>query len=109
MMTHPVGFDLETASAGELFSHGPGFIKLAGFSGPDNSVSYLTDMTYLITVLDDAPWIYGHNILGFDMLALAYHHGADWDKLSRKAVDTEILDRLVHPPMARDTGGSLDK
>jgi len=110
-VTAPVGFDLETATADKLFSYGPGFIKVAGFTSDDVARPVWTThyAEELIAVLRQAPWIYGHNIFGFDLLALAYHHGADWDELSRKAVDTEILDRLVHPPMARDTGGSLDK
>jgi DNA polymerase-1 len=53
--------------------------------------------------------VYGHNILGFDLLALAFIYGADWDTLSAKAVDTLLLDRLDYPPEARDTGGSVDK
>jgi DNA polymerase-1 len=55
----------------------------------------------LIEELNRADVIYGHNIFGFDLLALAHHHGADYDALAAKAVDTMVLARLVDPPMAK--------
>src|SRR5688572_19474134 len=51
--------------------------------------------------LNAADVIYGHNILGFDLLALAHHHGADYDALAAKAVDTQVLARLVDPPLSK--------
>lgn len=104
----PIGFDIETGPANELFTYGKGFLRLAGYSGA-NGPETTTDMQTLIKTLDDAPWIYGHNIMGFDLLGLAFYHGADWEALSRKCLDTMILDRLDYPPQARDTGGSVDK
>ena len=104
----PVGFDIETGPAKELFTYGPGFERLAGYSSEDGPTT-TTDMQELVKALDDAPRIYGHNILGFDLLALCFRHGADWERLSAKARDTMILDRLDYPPQARDTGGSVDK
>src|ERR1700744_4865425 len=106
----PVGFDIETASANTLFTHSGDtpFLRLAGYSSPDG-VKTTTDMGELVKALEDAPWIYGHNVLGFDLLALSFHHGADWERLSRKTLDTMMLDRLDFPPQARDTGGSVDK
>ena len=108
-MIRPVGFDLETAKAGSLFLYGPGFIKLCGFTDAGGKPGFLTDPADLISLLNEAPWIYGHNIMGFDLLALAFYHGADWERLAAKALDTMILDRLDYPPQARDTGGSVDR
>ena len=107
-MSEPVGFDIESGPADKLFTYGEGFLRVAGYSSEDEPAT-TTDMQTLISALDDAPWIYGHNILGFDLLALCFYHGADWETLSRKAMDTMILDRLDFPPQARDTGGSVDK
>jgi len=109
-MTLPgmVGFDLETQSANDLWTAGDGFMRLAGYTSGDD-VAITTDPQELIKVLTDAEWIYGHNILGFDLLALAHIYGADWKTLSAKSLDTLILDRLDFPPRARDTGGSADK
>lgn len=106
-MSTGIGFDLETAGK-DFFGHDESFLKLAGYTDGD-SVGFTTEAEELIKRLEAAPWIYGHNIFGFDLLALAHIYGADWESLTRKAVDTEILDRLDYPPMARDTGGSIDK
>ena len=108
-MNEPVGFDIETASASELFSYGEGFMKLAGYTDAATGVSFTSDPAKLIETLEAAPWIYGHGIFTFDLLALAHIYGADWEKLTKKAIDTELLDRLDYPPMARDTAGSVDK
>ncbi len=104
-----VPFDLETAGASELFSYGPGYMRLAGFGLPDNSVGFTTNPEELIQILYDAPFYYAHNFFGFDGLVLAFYYGADWERLAEHALDTLILDRLDYPPRARDTGGSEDK
>lgn len=104
-----VGFDLETGNANELWKSGPDYIRAGGYTGPDGNPIITTDPQELVKVLEDAPWIYGHNIFGFDLQVLCHIYGADWDKLSGKALDTMILDRLDYPPQARDTGGSADK
>jgi len=104
--TSPIalGFDLETASAKQLFTggHEGPFVRLMGsvddyperIGGPDTA-------DYLIRALNNADVIYGHNILGFDLLALAHHHGADYDALADKARDTQALEYLVDPPMSK--------
>lgn len=100
-------FDLETCSKDDLF-HRPDFVRLCGAAG-DGPVGTTTDVSALLDFLGRAGAVAGHNILGYDLLALAYHHGADWEALSAKAVDTLLLARLADPPRARDTGGSVDK
>ena len=102
------GFDLETAGASELFTYGPGYMRLAGYSLSDGTVGFTSDPHELIQILYDAPWYYAHNFFGFDGLVLAYYYGADWERLAAHAFDTMILDRLDFPPRARDTGGSID-
>jgi DNA polymerase I len=106
-MPDPVGFDLETASADQLFSYGAGFIRLAGTITGDE-IEVTTDVKELIAKLEAASWIYGHNIFGFDLLALALA-GADYEALAAKSMDSLLLSRLDWPPEARDTGGSVDK
>lgn len=102
-------FDLETAGADQLFHYGPGFLKLAGFSDGNGGVTLTESPSEVIEALNRASVISGHNILGFDLLALAYIYGADWEALAAKSLDTMLLDRLDYPPEARDTGGSADK
>lgn len=103
-----VGFDLETADADKLFVggyEGP-FVRLCGdiWDGDEwrPATQVYEDPQRLIASLTaDADTIYGHNILGFDLLALAYHHGADYDALAAKAVDTLPLERLNDPPLSK--------
>ncbi len=101
-------WDLETADAGELFRR-PDFVRIAGYTRPDGTTAVTTDPKELIWRLNQADENVGHNTLGFDLLSLAYWHGADWVKLADRARDTLILSRLKDPPRSRDTGGSVDK
>lgn len=105
----PIGFDLETGPASQLFQYGPSFARIAGYTAENEEVGFTTDMQDLVNLLDKAPWIYGHGVFNFDLLALAYWYGADWENLAAKTLDTMLLDRLDYPPEARDTGGSIDK
>jgi len=106
--TVALGFDLETADADKLFTggHEGPFVRLMGLTdgrkgGRIHGVP-VPDFSHLpIADLDAADVIYGHNILGFDLLALAHHHGADYDALAAKAVDTLVLARLIDPPMSK--------
>lgn len=103
-----VGFDLETADSGELWRYGDGFVRLGGYT-TDDGVALTTNPREVIEALNHASVIYGTNILGFDLLALAHIYGADWEALAAKSLDLLLLDRLDYPPEARDTGGSQDK
>lgn len=103
-----VTWDIETAAADELFTYGSGFVRLAG-ADPLGTPELTTDANELIKWLNNADWITGHNILGFDLLALAFYYGADWEALAAKSIDTLLLARLQFPPKARDTGGSVDR
>lgn len=107
-----LGFDLETASAEELFTgrHEGPFVRLGGIID-QHSADISADPDAIIRDLTtQADVIYGHNILGFDLLALAHHHGADYDALAAKAVDTRVLAYLIEPPAAKaaNVGYDLD-
>ena len=51
--------------------------------------------------------VYGHNILGFDGLALAWHHHRDdpswWESFAARARDTELIARQAWPPASKQT------
>lgn len=104
--------DLETADAGQLFTYQPhdetGFVRIAGALGPDGEPRIMSGAEVL-PLLDAATEIVGHNFLGFDLLALAWHHGADWDRLSAKVRDTELIARQADPPRSRESGTSEDR
>src|SRR5271166_1198976 len=104
-----VGFDLETASASDIWRYGPGYVRLCGYINGEPVIT--EDLKELSVALKEAPWIYAHNFFCFDGLALCYYHPElfNWEELSAKALDTLILSRLDWPPEARSTGGSDDK
>lgn len=99
-----IGFDLESHSAKQLFTHtdlgGDPYTKLSGYITEDGEEVVVNSVAELIKRLEDADEIYGHNLLGFDLMALARHHGADYDKLAAKTVDTLRWAQTVDPPGA---------
>jgi DNA polymerase-1 len=108
-----LGFDLETADAKLLFrgGHDGPFARLAGVIGPPG-VPKLVAVDRLPGTLAMAASWYGHNILGFDGLALA-RQAEDprvfWDWFCSGARDTELIARQVYPPKSRESGSSEDK
>lgn len=104
-----VYFDLEGARADRVFSwtnpsgeRHTAFVRLCGALRDDSdAVGITTDPQQLIRLLMSADRIEGHNILGFDLIALAVHEGADYDALARKSVDTLYRARVQDPPGAR--------
>lgn len=101
-----IGFDIESHSAKRLFTHtdlgGDPYTKLSGYITEDGTEVVVNSVAELIKRLEDADEIYGHNLLGFDLMALARHHGADYDALAAKTVDTLRLVQLEDPPGARN-------
>lgn len=108
--------DIETASADAMFTmvvdkgsenerpvEGP-FVRLIGYAVDDGPVQITTDPEELLAEIDRADVVQGHNLLGFDGLALAWHHGMDWDAFAAKALDTDPLSRYDFPPRSREHG-----
>lgn len=105
MTASVLGFDIETGSKEELFTYGDGYVRLSGMIAEDGT-KVIGDKDHggidaLIESINRADVVYGHNILGFDGLALAHYHGLDWEAFSAKAVDTEITARQTDPPLSR--------
>lgn len=97
-----LAFDIETASAEELPSYGPGFVKLCGWKDVDGGPVHVTeDPAELVHHLTAADGITGHNILNFDLLALAKYHGADYEALAVKSFDTLLVERHITPVAAK--------
>lgn len=97
-----LGWDIETPSAQKLltFRSGPDapFARLNGLVDEDGQEVITNDPQELIRYLDAAPVIYGHNIIKYDLMALAWHHGADYDRLAAKAWDTLVDETVTDPP-----------
>lgn len=107
-----IPFDLEAAGlVREIFAWRPSqaspeFVKLAGYAnghGPEIvSTAKLVDM-----INDPANMVSGHNITGFDLIALAKHHGVDLRNLIGRVADTDLLVRLDDPPPSGKDGVAI--
>jgi putative DNA primase/helicase len=104
-MTGVLAFDIETPSAKKLFTFrsGPGapFARLNGVRDEDGKEIITDDPQELIAVLNRAEHFTAHNGFRFDLMALAWHHGADYDKLAPKLWDTYVDATVVDPPGAK--------
>jgi DNA polymerase-1 len=101
------GFDIETASADQLFLGGyvGPFVRLCGWITEDGQTHTTPDPDVLLDVLYRSDIIYGHNILGFDLIALAVHCGADYRRLAAKSIDTLVVERTINPPYPKPKQG----
>jgi P4 family phage/plasmid primase-like protien len=101
-----LAFDLETCSKEELWSRGPDFVRIAGFRADHGEVKFVTDIAHVTELIQRSDMIIGHNIMGFDLLAL----GLDIHELAARGAirDTLILASLADPPAAHMTG-KVDK
>jgi P4 family phage/plasmid primase-like protien len=104
-----LSFDLETADSKQIFrgGHEGPFVRLAGIAGPGGC--QVVPVPHLLAMLGAAGTVSGHNILGFDGIALARHEGLDFETFARKALDTELVARQYWPPRSRESGSSEDK
>lgn len=97
-----VVWDIETASAKELFSYPKGkYVRLVGYQVDDQEPVVTTDVDELIRVLLDCDRHYSFNGLAFDCVALAVHHDVDYVKLTENAVDLMLNEIQIHPREAR--------
>lgn len=101
--TGSVAFDLETAGL-ELWSYGPGFVRLAGWRNPQGEIEVSADPVRLPV---DGATLVGHNIWCFDLLALARWHGLDLRAVS--AIDTKLLAFVNDPPPAKMNEGQIER
>jgi hypothetical protein len=96
-----IGFDLEGHSVKRLHTHqdtgNDPYVRLSGYITEDGTEVVVNSAEELVKLLEDAEEIYGHNIIGFDLMALARHHGADYDKLCAKAMDTLRWAQTIDP------------
>lgn len=99
-----VTFDVETPGAEELLSwdssRGP-WARLCGYSVGDAAPVVTTDAAELVAVLEAADVISAHNGANYDLIGLARHHGADYERLVAKLEDPLIIARQLDPPAAK--------
>lgn len=92
-------FDLETASADELYTYGPGFCRIVGYAINDGPVVLTTDMVELCDQIRAADLVCAHNAVAFDLAALEHWHGLGVGRLvdSGRVRDTLLLARQAWP------------
>ncbi|UZF54049.1 DNA polymerase [Gordonia polyisoprenivorans] len=93
--------DIETGSADELYTYGPGYCRLAGIAVDDGPVVLTTDMDEVCDFVRSVDRIWAHNAIGFDLAALEHWHGLDVAELVEQGQvrDSLILARLNDPPL----------
>ncbi|GAB3563258.1 DNA polymerase [Spelaeicoccus albus] len=98
--------DLETADADRLWDYGTGFVRIAGYAVDNRPVESTTDIAAVTRTIEQADLVVGHNVLGFDLLALERYHDLDLSRLVRedRVVDTLLAARQNDPPLS----GSAD-
>jgi DNA polymerase I-like protein with 3'-5' exonuclease and polymerase domains len=94
-----VVFDIETGSAADLFTAGPEFVKIAGYQVGDG-LKVTEGIEGMATLLRHADKIVGHNIMNFDLLPFALHHGFDIHQAAAdgRLHDTQLAEVLINPP-----------
>ncbi len=101
----PLVFDLETASADQLFRRAD-FVRLGAYANGSGPV-LTTDAGEIVRQFDGHHLITGHNITGFDLIALARWHGVKLPDLRDKIADTDLLVRLDDPPPSGKDGVAI--
>jgi DNA polymerase-1 len=94
-----VALDIETASEEQMWSQGPEFIRLCGYQTGDR-ITITPDGARLADMVRDANLVVGHNVLGFDLVALAKNHSVDLIGMARagRVFDTKLAGILNDPP-----------
>lgn len=106
--TNIVSFDLEAAGVGKtIFDYGDGFIRLGAYMNGSGPV--IASMDEIMKQLQNPDnLINGHNITGFDFVAMAKHHGLDLRTMIGRTADTDLLVRLDDPPPSGKDGVSTN-
>lgn len=104
---HPFVFDLETASVTELHTRDP-FVKIGGYTDSDGNRHVITgagpmNITISTALHNGQPMIAGHNISGFDSVALA-KKGLRLDLLKGRTWDTKLAEYILDPPLSGKKG-----
>jgi len=100
-------FDIEGASA-QLWPVRPDAIRITGVQ-QGKTIRIHADAEEVAGLLREAKLIVGHNLMGFDLVAFALHHGVDIHELAEQGrlVDTMLTEVVVNPPEARTKQGQI--
>jgi P4 family phage/plasmid primase-like protien len=105
---HPFVFDLETASVAELHTRDP-FVKIGGYTDSDgrrhiaSGGAGVFNIVMSTALANGQPYVAGHNISGFDLVALA-KKGLRLDLLKGRTWDTKLAEYILDPPLSGKKG-----
>jgi len=104
---HPFVFDLETASVAELHTRDP-FVKIGGYTDSNGDHHVIPgagpmNITISTALANGQPYVAGHNISGFDLVALA-KKGLRLDLLKGRVWDTRLAEYILDPPLSGKDG-----
>lgn len=94
-----VVFDIESASAEEVFTSGPEFVRIFGYQTGDQ-LRVTEDVREMVELVANARTLVGHNIMNLDVLPFALNHGLDIHQAAEdgKFWDTQLVEVLLNPP-----------
>lgn len=102
VMPDPLVVDLETATPAEMFRRAD-FVRLGAYANGNGPV-LTTDANEIVRQMSGPYLVTGHNLTGFDLIALARWHGLSLPDLRDKVADTDLLVRLDDPPPSGKDG-----
>lgn len=92
--------DIESHNAGRELEMTPQeFVRLFQFAWDDGPVRRITDYDQMLTLLREARFIVGHNIISFDLTAIFGYDSLEplYMAMDRKIIDTYYLANLLTP------------
>lgn len=107
-----IAFDIETGSVDDLFTAGPEYLRLNGWCFINQEIRTSPDVNAMADdIMNSQGKIIGHNILNFDLIALARHTKLDLLKLAKenRIIDTKLLAFLADPPLSRTKEGEVER
>lgn len=106
----PFVFDLESAAVEELHKRRD-FVKIGGYTdgnGSSHIIEGAGPMAIMSSVAlsNGQPFLAGHNIAAFDLVALARWGGLNLSTLRDRIVDTKLREYLLDPPISGKDGST---
>lgn len=105
-----VSFDIETDDSDKLWHRSKEFIRLNGYQ-VGAEIRATADASEMAELIRSARVVVGHNIMNFDLVAFALHHGIDLHDLAAqgRVIDTMLSSVLAYPPGSGVDQGRIKK
>ncbi len=107
-----ITFDIETGSVDDMWTSGPEFMRLFGYSVDDRPVENYESPEYLThEIMSREGWIVTHNGNNFDSILLDKHCRVSILSLAKdnRLRDTKLCAFLADPPFSRMKEGEIEK